>query len=156
MERPAILNRSMPSEVGAIIGISPARAPYGASNSRFVSRRTCAIYTFQKQYTRSRAVFPGTCILMLTFHAEVLTFPLKSGSGFSQFTMQRGALAWSPDQVKLLSLKEEPIICVACLHMSKYCRTESCMNLAVTEQKARVSRQSIAPRINAYPVPCSL
>src|SRR5712692_2777280 len=86
MERPAILNRSMPSEAGAIIGISPARAAYGASNRRFVSRRTRAIYTFQKQYTRSRAVFPGTFILVLKFHAEVLTFPLKSGSGFSRFT----------------------------------------------------------------------
>jgi len=58
MERPAILNRSMPLIADAAMSI-PAD----------LSMRY-AIYTFEKQYTRWGAVFPGNFVPLLTWEGK--------------------------------------------------------------------------------------
>src|SRR6266496_1431998 len=59
MERPAILNKSMPSTAGATMS--------NAAFQRFVtlSMRN-AIYIFREKYTRWGAVFPGNFVPVLT------------------------------------------------------------------------------------------
>jgi hypothetical protein len=57
MERPAMLNRSMPSTAGVIIGIPPVDE--ADLSVRQLSMEN-AIYSSQRKYIRWRALFPGT------------------------------------------------------------------------------------------------
>jgi hypothetical protein len=64
MERPTILNRSMPSTVDTIIGIPPVDE--ADLSVRRLSMEN-ATYSFQRKYIRWRALFPGTFIRVLMF-----------------------------------------------------------------------------------------
>src|ERR1700687_3378632 len=66
MERPAILNRSMPSTAGATISIPPARAVDEAFLREVAPAVKNAIYNRYREYTRWRALFPGTFVPVLT------------------------------------------------------------------------------------------
>src|SRR5260370_36583709 len=66
MERPAILNRSMPSTAGATISIPPARAVDEAFLREVPPAVKNAIYNRYREYTRWRALFPGTFVPVLT------------------------------------------------------------------------------------------
>src|SRR5262249_29952041 len=63
MERPAILNRSIPSTTGATM--------------RIVLAIKNAIYTFEKEYARWRAVSPGSAWLIPIFRIDFPCFTSK-------------------------------------------------------------------------------
>jgi hypothetical protein len=62
MERPTILNRSMPSTVDTIIGIPPVDE--ADLSVRQLSMEN-AIHSSQRKYSRWKALFPGTFIQVL-------------------------------------------------------------------------------------------
>src|ERR1700687_3671105 len=70
MERPAILNRSMPSTAGATISIPPARAVDEAFLREVPAAVKNAMYNRYREYTRWRALFPDTFVPVLTRRAD--------------------------------------------------------------------------------------
>jgi hypothetical protein len=72
-----MLNRSMPSTAGATISISPARVVDEAFLREVLPAMKNAIYNFYREYTRWRALFPGTCVPVLTLRADCSLFTSK-------------------------------------------------------------------------------
>src|ERR1700694_3934378 len=87
MERPAILNRSMPSTAGATISIPPARAVDEAFFREVAPAVKNAIYNRYREYTRWRALFPGTFVPVLTrrLNYQVLVYHSVSDSALRCF-----------------------------------------------------------------------
>src|SRR5262249_38504955 len=78
MERPAILNRSMPAIAGATIRVLPARTIDEAFQRAMPSRGTEVIYIFERRDTRGGAIFPGTDVLVLMLYTDCSFLSLKS------------------------------------------------------------------------------
>ena len=78
MERPAILNRSMPAIAGATIRVLPARTIDEAFQRDMPSRGTEIIYIFERRDTRGGAVFPGADVLVLMLYTDCSLLSLKS------------------------------------------------------------------------------
>src|SRR5207247_7762210 len=76
MERPAILNKSMPSTAGVTISIPPARAVDEALLRKVLPAMKNVIYNSQRKYTGWRALFPGTFVPVLMLRADCSLFAL--------------------------------------------------------------------------------
>jgi hypothetical protein len=70
MERPAILNRSMPSTAGVTMSILAFQGHPSSACQRYVNLSIDAIYMFGNTYARWGAVLPGKFVRVLTIKGK--------------------------------------------------------------------------------------